>query len=99
MSEKRRRCPLSLRTTPEVRSALEAAAEASGRSLTQETEFRLERSFEMDALRAIVREEIAAALKAARNPAPPRATALDDAPAGEPFRVTFHPQWRDYLPS
>ena len=34
-----------MRTTPEVRNRLEAAAAQTGRSLTHEVEFRLERSF------------------------------------------------------
>lgn len=46
-----KRFPLSLRTTKDVRDQLEAAAKRSGRSLAQEVEFRLERSFhEEDAL-------------------------------------------------
>jgi hypothetical protein len=40
-----KRYPLNMRTTFELRSNLEAAAAASGRSLAQEAEFRLERSF------------------------------------------------------
>jgi Arc-like DNA binding domain len=41
-----KRHPLNMRTTREIREQLEAAAAASGRSLTQEVERRLERSFE-----------------------------------------------------
>jgi TraY domain len=41
-----KRYPLNMRTTKEIRDQLEAAAAASGRSLTQEVERRLERSFE-----------------------------------------------------
>lgn len=40
-----RREALSLRTTPTIKAALVAAASQSGRSLTQEIEFRLEASF------------------------------------------------------
>jgi TraY domain len=40
-----KRYPLNMRTTRETRERLEAAAIASGRSLVQEVEFRLERSF------------------------------------------------------
>ena len=40
-----RRVPLSMRITPQVREELERASERSGRSLTQEAEFRLESSF------------------------------------------------------
>lgn len=38
--------PLNMRTTAAIRDQLEAAAEASGRSLAQEVEYRLTRSFE-----------------------------------------------------
>lgn len=40
-----KRYPLNMRTTFELRRNLEAAATASGRSLAQEAEYRLERSF------------------------------------------------------
>jgi hypothetical protein len=40
-----RRRALSFRTTPELYARMQAAAAASGRSLTQEIELRLERSF------------------------------------------------------
>ena len=40
-----RRHPLNVRTTKDIREKLEAAARASGRSLTQELEHRLEQSF------------------------------------------------------
>jgi TraY domain len=43
-----KRYPLNVRTTKETRERLEAAAAASGRSLVQELEARLERSFETD---------------------------------------------------
>lgn len=45
-----RRVPLSLRTTQSVRSRLDVAAIQAGRSLTQEVEFRLEKSLEQDEL-------------------------------------------------
>ena len=45
-----RRVPLSLRTTQSVRARLTDAAIKSGRSLTQEVEFRLEKSLEQDSL-------------------------------------------------
>lgn len=47
---KGKRYPLNMRTTKEVREILEKAARASGRSLVQEVERRLETSFQMDAL-------------------------------------------------
>jgi hypothetical protein len=40
-----KRYPLNMRTTKELRGKIEEAAMASGRSLVQEVEFRLERSF------------------------------------------------------
>ena len=40
-----KRYPLNLRTTKETRELLESASRASGRSLSQELEFRLEQSF------------------------------------------------------
>lgn len=46
----KKRAPLSLRTTTVLRDRLESAADMNGRSLTQEVEFRLERSLETDAL-------------------------------------------------
>lgn len=45
-----KRYPLNMRTTLEIRNKLAEAAEASGRSLAQEVERRLERSFEYDDL-------------------------------------------------
>jgi hypothetical protein len=43
-----KRHPLNMRTTRETRERLEAAASANGRSLAQEVEARLERSFAQD---------------------------------------------------
>lgn len=40
-----KRWPLNMRTTRELRDRLEQAATASGRSLAQEVEMRLEKSF------------------------------------------------------
>lgn len=48
--ESGKRHPLNMRTTWAVRSRLEDAAIASGRSLAQEVEYRLERSFDRDAI-------------------------------------------------
>jgi hypothetical protein len=47
-----KRYPLNMRTTFEVRRQLEAAAKASGRSLAQEAEYRIERSI-MDERRMV----------------------------------------------
>lgn len=44
-SEGGKRYPLNMRTTKETRERLEQAALASGRSLAQEVEFRIEQSF------------------------------------------------------
>ena len=43
-----KRYALGLRTTKELRDLLQQAADSSGRSLAQEIEFRLERSFERE---------------------------------------------------
>jgi hypothetical protein len=43
-----RRIPLSMRTTPKLRDALEREANINGRSLLQETELRLEQSFQYE---------------------------------------------------
>ena len=43
--EKGKRHPLNMRATRELRGKIEAAAWRSGRSMTQEVEYRLERSF------------------------------------------------------
>ena len=45
-----KRYPLGMRTTKEIRDRLEGAAAAAGRSLAQEVEIRLERSFEHQSL-------------------------------------------------
>lgn len=45
-----KRHALHLRTTRELREQIGAAAEASGRSMAQEVEFRLERSFDVESL-------------------------------------------------
>ena len=44
------RVGLSLRVTPETKRTLDAAAEKAGRSLSQEAEYRLERSFQNEQL-------------------------------------------------
>ena len=54
---KGKRYPLNMRTTKELREQIEAAARASGRSLVQEVEYRLDRSFDaagVDALMGIM---------------------------------------------
>ena len=49
--EEGKRYPLNMRTTKEVREKLEAAASESGRSLTQEVEFRVQQSLRDDEAR------------------------------------------------
>lgn len=50
-AEEGKRFPLSMRTTKAVRESLHAAADQSGRSIAQEVEHRLERSFQEDEAR------------------------------------------------
>jgi Arc-like DNA binding domain len=55
-----KRWPLNMRTTREIREQLEAAAAASGRSLSQEVEYRISRSFEQPTIDAgVAASEIA----------------------------------------
>ena len=64
-----KRHPLSMRTTRALRARLEAAAEASGRSLAHEVEHRLEKSFnpwtDMDAaaVAAVARDALKMSLE------------------------------------
>src|SRR4051812_17974218 len=53
-----KRVPLNMKTTAEIRAKLEAAAAASGRSLTHEVEYRVERSFDRNQTLANVLEMI-----------------------------------------
>lgn len=57
-----KRFPLNMRTTKVLRDRMVTASKASGRSLSQEVEYRLERSFlEQDfanLIRQIIREEL-----------------------------------------
>lgn len=46
----KKRVPLSIRTTEEIRERLEAAALKSGRSITQEVEIRVEKSFDFEGI-------------------------------------------------
>ena len=46
-AEEGKRYPIAIRTTKELKERLERASKASGRSLAQELEFRLEHSFEV----------------------------------------------------
>ena len=49
-----KRHPLGIRTTAELKKKIEAAAAESGRSIAQEIELRLERSFDQDTMLARV---------------------------------------------
>jgi hypothetical protein len=53
---------LNMKTTHALRERMEAAAVASGRSLSSEVEHRLIESFVASDLRTLIREEIRAAL-------------------------------------
>jgi hypothetical protein len=48
-AEKAKRYPLGIRTTKELKDLLQRAADSAGRSVAQEIELRLERSFDSDA--------------------------------------------------
>jgi hypothetical protein len=48
-----KRYPLNMRTTYEIRQQLETAAAASGRSLAQEAELRIQQSFDQEGLRTL----------------------------------------------
>jgi Arc-like DNA binding domain len=50
-----KRYPLNMRTTKELRDRIEAAAMASGRSLVQEVEARLEQSFQREDMDTVIR--------------------------------------------
>jgi hypothetical protein len=58
-----KRYPLNMRTTKELRDKIEGAAILSGRSLVQEVEFRLERSFQQQE----IEKELMARLDVARD--------------------------------
>jgi hypothetical protein len=53
-AEQGKRHPIAIRTTKELKERLERASAASGRSLAQEMEFRLERSFEVQDVADVV---------------------------------------------
>jgi len=53
-AEHGKRYPIAIRTTKELKERLERASAASGRSLAQEMEFRLERSFEVQDVADVV---------------------------------------------
>lgn len=57
-----KRHPVSFRTTLVLNERLKAEAMKSGRSMSQEIERRLEASFRDDDLRALIRDELHAAL-------------------------------------
>jgi hypothetical protein len=58
------RVPLSLRITPSAKKKLEAAAGLNGRSLSQEAEYRIERSFDREDISKSVGTELRRELRA-----------------------------------
>lgn len=63
-SEGGRKVALNMKTTVEVRAKLEALAEASGRSLTHEVEWHLERAVLYGDLTRAIREQIRQEMRA-----------------------------------
>jgi len=57
------RVPLSLRISPSAKKKLEAAAELNGRSLSQEAEYRIERSFDREDISERVSKRVGAELR------------------------------------
>lgn len=63
-----KRVPLNMRTTRETRDRLEKAADESGRSLAQEVEIRLERSFDFQSIiEQTIRASVAMSVKEAEE--------------------------------
>src|SRR5215472_6103901 len=62
-----KRYPLNMRTTKELRDKIEEAAMASGRSLVQEVEFRLERSFRQQEIEKEIKKTLEARLDSFRD--------------------------------
>lgn len=58
-----KRVPLNMKTTSAIRARIEEAAAASGRSLTQEVEWRIERSFDFEDIRSAVEHSVQIVLK------------------------------------
>jgi hypothetical protein len=58
---------MGIRTTAELKQKIEDAAMESGRSLAQEIELRLERSFDEDVAHEITREIVKDVIAAARS--------------------------------
>jgi hypothetical protein len=72
-----------MRTTRELRERIIAAAHASGRSLVQEVEYRLERSFEKEGQQKLAEQAATTALQRAGFPfVPIGAPARDQSQAG-----------------
>jgi Arc-like DNA binding domain len=62
-----KRYPLNMRTTKELRDKIEEAAMASGRSLVQEVEFRLERSFRQQEIEREIKNALDARVNSVRD--------------------------------
>lgn len=54
-----KRAAITIRTTSAIKEQVKAAAEANGRSVTQEIEFRLERSFDYEGAADYLRQALA----------------------------------------
>jgi len=67
--EEGKRVPLNMRTTQDLRDKIEAAAKAAGRSIAQEVEIRLERSFHDDGMKSDLGRIETAAKEASANAA------------------------------
>lgn len=61
--EEAKRAHINFRVAPTLKQRLESAANDAGVPLSHEVERRLQRSFEADDLRTIVREEVRAAVQ------------------------------------
>lgn len=84
--DKAKRHAVGIRTTKDIKDLLQRAAEAAGRSLAQEVEFRLERSFDRERTLA---EDLADALGG------PRAAALFRTLAGQAGLWSGDEAWLD----
>jgi hypothetical protein len=62
-----KRCPMSFRVTKELKDSMVSAAAASGRSICQEIEVRLEQSFDREALLQMVREAVGGTYEPSRD--------------------------------
>lgn len=59
-----RKVALNMKTTPDIRAKLEAVAHASGRTLTHEVEYQVERALIMGDLISAIRETVRQEMRA-----------------------------------